>query len=599
MKHPEQNTRRLFFPTLNTAVLFTLLAALSPVETQGQQINVGDPLETYMRLLSSDMDQTIAPSFHLRPLTVYPAQIESLARSHPWQDRLLFRGQFSAPGDVDLRDWRNWKLDYRIAGPAATYTWNNKFAFGQNDGAMWQGKGNNYLLSTGARIQYGPFQATVRPEFIHSQNHEFDLAPMPPHLYWPFSTTEWAQHFARIDMPQRFGDEEISWVHPGQSTVSFHYRGGVAGVSTANNWIGPAIYNPLLMSNNAPGFFHAFIGTDRPIDTPAGNFEGRIFWGNLRESDFFRQDTEKSLRYISGLTLSWSPVFLPDLYVGMSRVFVEHFPDDGMTFGHLTRPFQAFTQERFEDVRPIRFAWENEPRMRSVDTAMHLISFFMRWVVPEHNFELWAEWGKNENTNDRRNFLTEPVHTRSYVLGFLKRFNIDDRRWIISTLELTQIENLEDTQTVDYPVWYEHLYISQGYTNRGQVIGAGIGPGSNSQKLRLDYYERRGLFGLSINRVVHHNDRLYRHQSHITRNQERILQPHWNHDVPQYASAHDITEVEFRYGIHGLLFLPWNLEFQADIYRSNFLNRYNIFNNDISKTNVQFTLRYQLPGMIR
>ena len=34
--------------------------------------------------------------------------------------------------------------------------------------------------------------------------------------------------------------------------------------------------------------------------------------------------------------------------------------------------------------------------------------------------------------------------------------------------------------------WYEHTYVYDGYTNKGEVLGSSIGPGSNSHYLSLN-----------------------------------------------------------------------------------------------------------------
>lgn len=562
---------------MNFKILLTIF--FTPIflitgKANSQQLPVGDPIEAYYRLLSTELDQSKTPSFFIRP--IHSLQLlEDSQTTHPWQH-------------ITAKSAARSKNTYHIVPliPSVTVTNNNLFPVGQNDGALWQSRGYNYTASIGAYFEYGPFQVTFRPKIGYSSNRDFDLPPASTFPIWPLDNiSEFNQGLSRIDMPHRFGEDSFSWFHPGQSTASLNYWGVSAGVSTANNWTGPALYNPLIMSNNAPGFFHGFLETDGPYQTKYGNFEARLFWGGLKESDWYDENPDNNLRFISGLEFNYSLPFLPELSVGFARTFVEQYPDEGLAFNHFLRPFNAFTEDNFSEDRR--------------DTAINLTSFFARWVIPNQGFEVWAEWGKNENTDDKRNFLLERVHTRSYILGLQKRFEIPKNRWITLNTEITQIENLENTGGADYPVWYEHLYIPQGYTHQGQVLGAGIGPGSNSQKIRIDFYDRLGLLGISANRIVFNNDRLYRHQSHINRNQERIVKDHWDHNVPQYASAHDLNETEFRFGGHLVLFLPYNIEIQGDIYRSLILNRYNIYEDDISNVNVQFSVRFQLPGMAR
>lgn len=67
---------------------------------------------------------------------------------------------------------------------------------------------------------------------------------------------------------------------------------------------------------------------------------------------------------------------------------------------------------------------------------------------------------------------------------------------VISNLKgemLLEITNLECSQDYDrviswYSTFYAHHIITQGHTNRGQWLGAGIGTGENSQYLGFKLY---------------------------------------------------------------------------------------------------------------
>ena len=53
------------------------------------------------------------------------------------------------------------------------------------------------------------------------------------------------------------------------------------GVSNQNLWLGPGQFSSLLMSNNAPGFNHFNIQTNRPLKTPIGSFQLNVIGGTL------------------------------------------------------------------------------------------------------------------------------------------------------------------------------------------------------------------------------------------------------------------------------------------------------------------------------
>ena len=57
--------------------------------------------------------------------------------------------------------------------------------------------------------------------------------------------------------------------------------------------------------------------------------------------------------------------------------------------------------------------------------------------------------------------------------------------------------------------WYVHYQIREGYTNYGQVMGAGIGPGSSSQTIGMKLLSGFDRMGLSFERIVRNNDFYY------------------------------------------------------------------------------------------
>ena len=46
--------------------------------------------------------------------------------------------------------------------------------------------------------------------------------------------------------------------------------------------------------------------------------------------------------------------------------------------------------------------------------------------------------------------------------------------------------------------WYEHSYVYDGYTNKGEVLGSSIGPGSNSHYFSLNRIRNQELIGIGL-----------------------------------------------------------------------------------------------------
>jgi hypothetical protein len=56
------------------------------------------------------------------------------------------------------------------------------------------------------------------------------------------------------------------------------------------------------------------------------------------------------------------------------------------------------------------------------------------------------------------------------------------------------------------PTFYIHSVNLQGYTNQGQLLGAGIGPGSNSDMLSIKYNHKAQTYGIGAQRIENNKD---------------------------------------------------------------------------------------------
>ncbi|MEX1130391.1 MAG: capsule assembly Wzi family protein [Candidatus Woykebacteria bacterium] len=546
-----------------------------PQGAEAQTIPVGDPLEEYVRYLYLDGN----PSFNIRPISgieigtagVFPVPEHSGAKRmqqgtrrkvHPWQDVQLFNS--------DVRSL------YGLYTPSLMTTYNSEMAFGQNDGALWQGRGLNSAVSFGGYLDVGPLHVSFRPVITYSQNREFELSPFDAH---PEVSAFSAPFDRRYDVPQRFGSDPFSRFDLGESSVELQYKGFAAGVSNKNIWTGPAVQNPILFSNNAPGFLHGFLGTYRPVTTPIGSFEGRLIWGGLRESDYFDEDPGNDLRFINAVTLNYSPSFIPGLSIGAVRTFLLTYPEDGLDTSDFFSVAIPFTKENFYS--------EDSPQGN--DDGYQMISLFGRWAFPSAGFEVYGEWARNDHSRDNRDLSIHFTHARAFMFGGVKRLELSGNRWLVFNTEWTNIsaERGGSSEYRSAGTYYTNGTVIQGFTNRGQLMGAAIGPGSDSQLGKVRLYDEWGLAGLSFNRIDYQQDRLERNLDTINSAQEGTYQ------------RYELNEVEYRFGLHGLVFLPYNLEVQADIYQSRFFNRHNIYGDDVSNTNVQVTVRYQLESFRR
>ncbi|TVQ65403.1 MAG: hypothetical protein EA360_09735 [Balneolaceae bacterium] len=549
---------------LKTLIL-TLTLTLTLTSAHAQSISTGDPLELYLRMAAQSYTGATTNSWTLRPVALDDSLRHSLQiQSHPWQDHPFFRES----------DSRNSLMEgMEIYAPRFFMSHNNNFAVGQNDGAVWQGVGWNYAFTAGFSYEYRFLKVALRPLFLHSENNFFDISRVPKQP----GLTRFSMPLTWIDFPQRFGLDPITRFDPGDSYIRFQHSGWIAGFSNERIWAGPALHNALILSDNAPGFLHFFAGTEKPLVTRVGSIESRFFWGKLEQSRYFSDELPERQRMITGFTVAFSPSRIPGLTVGMNSVRYKYVDSN-------FRASDLLLSLRRNLVRP--------EEMSEVDSATYfsgMESYFFRWAGAASGFEVYGEWGRNDFRRPWRDFFSEPELNRAYTLGLLKRFQLPGNNLLLLNMELTTLENSSiSSQYRENNTWYSDEVIIQGYTHRGQAIGAGIGPGSSTQYVKLSYYNRWGMAGASVGRVVWHNDRLYNNWEYFRDRQFM--------DSAVFRALH---EVEIRYGLYALIFLPMNLELQADFRFSAVENRWQRYLKDEKNTHMMFTLRYQLPGWNR
>ena len=148
-------------------------------------------------------------------------------------------------------------LTARIYGPEWFNSYNTAAPYGQNDGALWQGRGYNTALTAGLRLEGYGFELTFKPQVSFSQNMAFDTNPdvyPNPYSYTFYSNTAGNVVYLPIDLVQRYGDFAFWTFDWGDSEIRWTWHSLTFGFGTQNPWLGPAYLNPMLGSNNAGGY---------------------------------------------------------------------------------------------------------------------------------------------------------------------------------------------------------------------------------------------------------------------------------------------------------------------------------------------------------
>jgi hypothetical protein len=106
----------------------------------------------------------------------------------------------------------------------------------------------------------------------------------------------------------------------------------------------------------------------------------------------------------------------------------------------------------------------------------------------------------------------EPEHASGYLAGLSKVLSHSaERTWRLAS-ELTVLGAPRTTlvRSQGAGFFYVHGSVLQGLTHRGQVLGAGIGPGSSQLSIGVDRFAPWGKVGVTAFRTVYDNDRYYR-----------------------------------------------------------------------------------------
>lgn len=393
----------------------------------------------------------------------------------------------------------NWVSDY-----------NTKRPYQYNNGPLYPNKGYQSMLSTGFVIKAGLLRVQLKPEFVYAQNQSFNtFADVQANKGSLALMTAYLNHINGLDAPERFGNNPLTHIYPGQSAITITYKGVQTGISTENLWWGPGIKNSIMMSNSAPGFFHWTFNSAKPLKTIIGSFEWQLIGGNLSQSGYAPDDIDKLTylkdlyspkpkvtRYLSAYTVNWQPRWLKGLYVGFTG------------YDYLNKDSVYNSKNIISRLFPVIVG--SSLKANNGDGQDFALAFNLRQVLPAYKAEFYIEWARNDRYADIKDFLMEPGHSGAYTFGGRKLFELSGDSFFQLKTEITQLQRPISYLVRAEPTWYEHITTPRdGYTNYGRYLGAGIGPGSNSFLFDIAYIKGSDDFGLTLERLVHNNDLYY------------------------------------------------------------------------------------------
>lgn len=424
--------------------------------------------------------QAERPTLNYRTLSDSEWQITD--ENHLWKDNNLGTKRTLYESDSTETNWFTAGIDrsvkLKLYGPEWFNSYNTKAPYGQNDGALWQGKGYNTSLTAGARLEAFGFEATFKPQVSWSQNREFDYMPG---VYGSEYSYFWK---GNIDLVQRYGDSSFWTFDWGDTEIRYSWNNFTVGFGFQSPWLGPAFLNPMLGSNNAGTYPKFDIGLRKTkvympyTDWYLGEIEGRAWLGYLTESDYFDNDSTNNHRQLTGFSVAYSPSILPEFTISINKISLARWDEKSAKY-----------------LNPLYDSNEVEDQKASFGADL---------LFPAVGFEVYGELGVDDY--NARGFAN-PFHTAIYTVGakkelsFFRRFQkFNIRPEII--FEWSNFEMSQDFQLQwNYMGYYSHSLIAQGYTQRGQILGAGSGYFGNSQYIALRTHFSKG----NVTLFLHYN----------------------------------------------------------------------------------------------
>jgi len=377
---------------------------------------------------------------------------------------------------------------------------NSLLPFNFNDGNMYPSRGWQERYSIGINLKLLIFDINYQPEKLIVQNKTQEYYRGEP---GEFMFKYFGMVANYIDNFRQYGYDRIEETTLGQTRIGLKTKYIAVGLSNENIWWGPGKRNSLVFTNNAAGFKHYYLKTVEPIKTYIGSFELAGVIGKLDTTKFTEIDQlllnrceackfYKNLdeREIDGISVNFQPKWVPNFYIGYAY----------------SRQFYRHATNALGDT--VNFFSKNLPKQE-------IGSIFFRFALPEDHAEFYGEIGIPNESPWPWKFFKTTVRP-GYVIGATKLVPL--KLWgsyLNLNVEFTQLQIMDPRKVfyqgyanvVGQPTsWYLSPIVNQGWSNNGQLMGASIGPGSNSQSISLSWNKGFNKIGIFVERTAYNND---------------------------------------------------------------------------------------------
>ena len=350
---------------------------------------------------------------------------------------------------------------------------NSTRPYGWNDGPLSFSTGYQFLGSGGVYFRLGNIHLTLRPEYFKTASDRYEDAG-------------WGQQ-----------TPSISKFILGQSSLRMDIGPLSLGASSENIWLGPGIFSSLIMSNNAQGFNHYKISTNRPLKTPIGSLEFNVIGGTLTsntksgfENKFLKTSgIDPYTRYLNIISITYNPIFSKNVFLGINRAFQQPTQNN---------PSSKLSNYYLIALKPL-YRNQYEDNAQYVD---QLISGFAKFLFPKENAEVYFEYGWNDGSSNFRDLVLDMAHSAASIFGLKKIQYLNDGSYLNIEVEATQMSQRPTYLYRNAGNWYEHAQLRDGYTNENQILGAGSGIGNNLQTIALSWNKNWQKYGIKFNHIA-------------------------------------------------------------------------------------------------
>jgi hypothetical protein len=252
-----------------------------------------------------------------------------------------------------------------------------------------------------------------------------------------------------------------------------------------------------VLSGNAGGFPHAFVGTTTPVNLWITRVHARLVAGQLQQSPFSSVAANNADRQATGVVVVLLPRGVDGLELGFTR-FIHTRATGAPGAAAVRRLFTGGLSGTGE----LNIPDENQ-----------VASVFFRWAMPRVAFELYGEYFRDDYSLELRRLLQYNDDLRTLMVGVQRVIAQSATRLRSMRFEIvnSQLPSSNRGERPEYfpaglvgPSFppYLHGGVRQGHTQHGLLLGSPAAYGGAAWRAGFDQYDPNGRTSLMIERQM-------------------------------------------------------------------------------------------------